>query len=46
MSTLVSASTNITLAIITGFVGSHGVAALAGYGAGSRLEFMLVSLSY
>jgi Na+-driven multidrug efflux pump len=46
MSTLVSASTNITLAIITGFVGTHGVAALAGYGAGSRLEFMLVSLSY
>ena len=46
MSTLVSASTNITLAIISGFVGSHGVAALAGYGAGSRLEYMLVSLSY
>jgi Na+-driven multidrug efflux pump len=46
MSTLVSASTNITLAIITGFVGTHGIAALAGYGAGSRLEFMLVSLSY
>jgi Na+-driven multidrug efflux pump len=46
MSALVSASTNITLATITGFVGAHGVAALAGYGAGSRLEFMLVSLSY
>lgn len=46
MSSLVSASTNLTLAIITGFVGTHGVAALAGYGAGSRLEFMLVSLSY
>jgi Na+-driven multidrug efflux pump len=46
MSTLVSASTNITLAIVTGFVGTHGVAALVGYGAGSRLEFMLVSLSY
>jgi putative MATE family efflux protein len=46
MSMLVSASTNITLAIITGFVGTYGVAALAGYGAGSRLEFMLVSLSY
>ena len=46
MSSLVSASTNLTLAIITGFVGTHGVAALAGYGAGSRLEFILVSLSY
>jgi Na+-driven multidrug efflux pump len=46
MSALVSASTNVTLAIIIGFVGTYGVAAVAGYGAGSRLEFMLVSLSY
>jgi putative MATE family efflux protein len=46
MSALLSASTNITLATLTGFVGTNGVAALAGYGAGSRLEFMLVSLSY
>jgi Na+-driven multidrug efflux pump len=46
MSALVSASTNMTLAIITGFVGTYGVAAVAGYGAGSRLEFILVSLSY
>jgi hypothetical protein len=37
---------NLTIAIITGFVDPHGVAALAGYGAGSRLEFILVSLSY
>ena len=34
-----SASTN-------SFAGSHGVAALAGYGVGSRLEFILVSLPY
>jgi Na+-driven multidrug efflux pump len=27
-------------------VSAHGIAALAGYGAGSRIEFMLVSLSY
>jgi hypothetical protein len=46
MSSLVSASTNITLAITTGFVGHYGVSALAGYGAGVRLEFLLVSLSY
>jgi len=46
MSSLVSASTNITLAITTGFVGHYGVSALAGYGAGARLEFLLVSLSY
>jgi Na+-driven multidrug efflux pump len=46
MSSLVSASTNITLAITTGVVGHYGVSALAGYGAGARLEFLLVSLSY
>jgi putative MATE family efflux protein len=46
MSALVSGSTNITIAIITGFVGLHGVAAVAGYGAGARLEFILVPLSY
>ncbi len=44
MSSLVSASTNLTLAIIT--IGTHDVAALTGYGAGSRLEFVLVSLSH
>jgi putative MATE family efflux protein len=46
MSALVGGSTNLTLAILTGFVGVHGVAAVAGYGAGSRLEFLLVPLSY
>jgi Na+-driven multidrug efflux pump len=46
MSALVSGSTNITIAIITGFVGLHGVPAVAGYGAGARLEFILVPLSY
>jgi putative MATE family efflux protein len=46
MSALVGGSTNLTLAILTGFVGAHGVAAVAGYGAGSRLEFLLVPISY
>jgi putative MATE family efflux protein len=46
MSALVGGSTNLTLAIVTAFVGAHGVAAVAGYGAGSRLEFLLVPLSY
>jgi Na+-driven multidrug efflux pump len=46
MSALVSATTNLTIAIITSYVGISGVAALAGYGAGARLEFILVSLSY
>ena len=46
MSAIVSSTTNLTIAIITGFVASAGVAALAGYGAGARLEFLLVPLSY
>jgi Na+-driven multidrug efflux pump len=46
MSTVVSSTTNITIAILTGYVGLHGVAAVAGYGAGARLEFLLVPLTY
>jgi Na+-driven multidrug efflux pump len=46
LSAVVSASTNLTLAIVTVYVGVVGVEALAGYGAGSRLEFLLVPLAY
>jgi len=46
LSAIVSSTTNLTMAIITGFVASAGVEALAGYGAGARLEFLLVPLSY
>ncbi len=46
MSAVVSASTNLTLAIVTAYVGMGGIEALAGYGAGSRLEFLLVPLAY
>jgi Na+-driven multidrug efflux pump len=46
MSAVVSASTNLTLAIVTAYVGIDGLEALAGYGAGSRLEFLLVPLAY
>jgi Na+-driven multidrug efflux pump len=46
MSAIVSASTNLTLAIVTAYVAMGGVEALAGYGAGSRLEFLLVPLAY
>jgi len=46
LSAIVSSTTNLTIAIITGFVASAGVEALAGYGAGARLEFLLVPLSY
>ena len=46
MSAVVSASTNLTLAIITAYVAMGGIEALAGYGAASRLEFLLVPLAY
>jgi Na+-driven multidrug efflux pump len=46
MSAVVSATTNLTLAIVTRYVALGGVEALAGYGAGSRLEFLLVPLAY
>lgn len=46
MSSVVSASTNLTLAIVTAYVATGGMEALAGYGAGSRLEFLLVPLAY
>jgi putative MATE family efflux protein len=46
MSAVVSASTNLTLAVVTAYVAMGGVEALAGYGAGSRLEFLLVPLAY
>ena len=46
MSAVVSASTNLTLAIVTVYVAMSGIEALAGYGAGSRLEFLLVPLAY
>jgi Na+-driven multidrug efflux pump len=46
MAALVSLTTNVTLAAMTGFVATHGTAAVAGYGAGARLEFLLTSVSY
>src|SRR5258705_12215677 len=46
MSAVVSATTNLTLAIVTAYVAMGGIEALAGYGAGSRLGFLLVPLAY
>lgn len=43
---LVSLQTNLTIAIATGFVGSFGPAAVAGYGAGVRLEYLLIPLAF
>jgi len=43
---LITLQTNLTIAIATGFVGRFGPAAIAGYGTGSRLEYLLVPLVF
>ncbi len=43
---LVTMTTNLTVAIITALAGSFGPAAIAGYGVGSRLEYLLVPLVF
>ena len=43
---LVTVQTNLTIAIATGLVGQFGPAAIAGYGTGSRLEYLLVPLVF
>jgi MATE family, multidrug efflux pump len=43
---LVTVGTNLTIAIATGLVGRFGTAAIAGYGTGSRLEYLLIPLVF
>src|SRR5438094_1013943 len=43
---LITVQTNLTLAVATGYVGRFGPAAIAGYGIGSRLEYLLVPLVF
>jgi len=43
---LTAATTNLTIAICTGLVGTLGAAAIAGYGTGSRLEYLLVPIVF
>ena len=43
---LITVQTNLTIAIATGLVGRFGPAAIAGYGTGSRLEYLLVPLVF
>ncbi|KQZ00157.1 MATE family efflux transporter [Pseudolabrys sp. Root1462] len=45
-SSIVSLSTNISIATATGLAGIVGAAALAGYGTGARLEYLLVPLVF
>jgi Na+-driven multidrug efflux pump len=46
LSSLISVSTNIIIGTATGFAGSFGAAAVAGYGTGARLEYVLVPLVF
>jgi len=41
-----AATSNITVLVATGFVGHLGPAALAGYGLGARLEYVVIPLSF
>ncbi len=46
MAALVTVSTNLTIMIGTALVGTFGPAAIAGYGTGARLEYLLVPLVF
>jgi len=46
VSSLVSVSTNVSIATATGLVGGFGPAAVAGFGTGARLEYLLVPLVF
>jgi len=43
---LITVQTNLTIAIATGLVGTFGPAAIAGYGIGARLEYLLVPVVF
>jgi putative MATE family efflux protein len=46
VATLIAVLTNLTIGFTTGLVGAFGPAAIAGYGVGSRLEYLLVPLAF
>ncbi len=43
---LITVATNLTIAIATALVGAFGPAAIAGYGVGSRLDYLLIPLVF
>jgi putative MATE family efflux protein len=43
---LITVGTNATIAVATGLIGQFGPAAIAGYGIGSRIEYLLVPLVF
>ena len=47
VASLVSLQTNVTIALTTGFVGAAaGASAIAGFGTGARLEYLLIPLAF
>jgi len=46
ISSIVSLSTNVSIGVATGLAGVIGPAAVAGYGTGARLEYLLVPLVF
>jgi putative MATE family efflux protein len=46
VASLITVTTNLAIAVATGLVGSYGPAAVAGYGTGVRLEYLLVPLVF
>ncbi len=46
LASLTSIMTNVTIGLTTGVVGAFGPAAIAGYGVGTRLEYMLIPLAF
>jgi Na+-driven multidrug efflux pump len=43
---LIATTTNVSIGLATGFAGRYGPAAVAGYGTGARLEYLLVPLVF
>jgi putative MATE family efflux protein len=43
---LITVGTNVTIAVATGLIGRFGPAAIAGYGTGSRIEYLLIPLVF
>lgn len=46
LASLSSIMTNVTIALTTGVVGAFGPAAIAGYGVGTRLEYLLIPIAF
>ena len=46
LGSLTTVTSNVTAMLVTGLVGRFGVAALAGYGIGARLEFMVAPVAF